>query len=455
MEQPPTHPPADVKGQIIWPRKGEGVYARFAALLIDVFPLLGIGGGLLYLYSESLGKISNYKDLVTRDGLGGLFGGIGLLIFPFTWLLYFTLMEGTFGASLGKLLTGLRVQRMDGGRCGYKGAFLRSLIGIFETNPIGMIAIWATPNNQRLGDLAGKTLVVNRSKIHLVSFGPEGALFTLQDGRMSDLATLRKAKITRAFNNRTMKLYGTTRDGRDNQINLPRQAFPSTAKMDRLQIDLEDHFKVEFQEVNRGWLALLAGVAMLIGIGLFLYYYIANNDGGLFNRQAEPPALAPLAAAARATPVREPTRLPTPFIPTVVVPTIAPTAAMVNVDFDTIKNYPAGQLVSIVGRMDFFSNTFCDNRTCSVLLENIDDSSQHMSIFVNAAAEGKNPEPNQMKRLMEGFREADVMIMAEDGVYAMVGYRIRVEGRVCDTTEGNKCVKSITSIKICTQAGGC
>lgn len=67
----------------------------------------------------------------------------------------------TKGRSLGKLAVGGRVVRSDGGAIGFRHAFIRSLIGVFEiVMTFGAVAIVVgmfTPRAQRLGDLAAGT----------------------------------------------------------------------------------------------------------------------------------------------------------------------------------------------------------------------------------------------------------------------------------------------------------
>ena len=76
-----------------------------------------------------------------------LFGSILLyayLLGTINFLLYYTICEKAFrGHTLGKLITGTRAIRLDGGELTLKDAFLRSLSRIvpFET----LSAIWGAP----------------------------------------------------------------------------------------------------------------------------------------------------------------------------------------------------------------------------------------------------------------------------------------------------------------------
>jgi uncharacterized RDD family membrane protein YckC len=67
----------------------------------------------------------------------------------------------TRGRSLGRLAVGGRIVRADGGATGFRHAFIRALIGVFELwFTIGAVAALVgafTPRSQRLGDLVAGT----------------------------------------------------------------------------------------------------------------------------------------------------------------------------------------------------------------------------------------------------------------------------------------------------------
>ncbi len=67
----------------------------------------------------------------------------------------------TRGRSLGKLAVGGRIVRVDGGASGFRQAFIRALVGVFEIwLTVGAVAALVgafTPRAQRLGDLMAGT----------------------------------------------------------------------------------------------------------------------------------------------------------------------------------------------------------------------------------------------------------------------------------------------------------
>jgi uncharacterized RDD family membrane protein YckC len=92
--------------------------------------------------------------------------GVPFLVAVVAWLAYMTLAEGTVGASLGKLLLGVRVRRTDGGTVTVARAGIRNALRVIDALPyfipylLGSIAVARSPQRQRLGDRAAGTVVV-------------------------------------------------------------------------------------------------------------------------------------------------------------------------------------------------------------------------------------------------------------------------------------------------------
>ena len=78
-------------------------------------------------------------------------------------LLYFPILEGRFGQTLGKKLLGLRVLREDGLPINYKEAFLRRISYYFEVLPVDALFIPFTTKRQRAFDIVARTIVVSQS----------------------------------------------------------------------------------------------------------------------------------------------------------------------------------------------------------------------------------------------------------------------------------------------------
>jgi uncharacterized RDD family membrane protein YckC len=122
---------------------------------------------------------------------------------------YFVLLEAFGGATLGKLVAGTRVRSTDGGRVGFRRALIRNLMRLIDgicLYLIGALSVLVTRRRQRLGDLAGGTIVVQRAwpsalrvvallgTLLLVAAGVAGG-FTLRGAPTIDAGTLRPPAV--------------------------------------------------------------------------------------------------------------------------------------------------------------------------------------------------------------------------------------------------------------------
>lgn len=118
-----------------------GVGPRFLATLIDSILIVIVG----YLLNVMLGTVG--------EGLAGLLA-----------LIYIIAMEATQGATVGKMLLGLRVVREDDGSpISWSEAVVRTLLRIVDAlfaYLVGAILIWTSPRKQRLGDRVAHTVVI-------------------------------------------------------------------------------------------------------------------------------------------------------------------------------------------------------------------------------------------------------------------------------------------------------
>jgi uncharacterized RDD family membrane protein YckC len=92
------------------------------------------------------------------------FIGVYLLLF----FLYYIVLEGALGATVGKMLVKIKVVREDGSPCGFGPAVVRNLLRVIDGLPflyvIGMILISRSDKKQRLGDRFAKTVVIKPSQ---------------------------------------------------------------------------------------------------------------------------------------------------------------------------------------------------------------------------------------------------------------------------------------------------
>jgi uncharacterized RDD family membrane protein YckC len=135
----------------------QGIGPRLVAQIID--------GIILMIINWMLGAAMFGGFTFEVFGFAALsFMGVGMLLF----LVYFIVLEGMFGATVGKLVVKLKVVREDGSTCGIGPAVIRNVLRIVDALPffylIGLILISRSDKKQRLGDSIAKTVVVKSSR---------------------------------------------------------------------------------------------------------------------------------------------------------------------------------------------------------------------------------------------------------------------------------------------------
>jgi uncharacterized RDD family membrane protein YckC len=129
-----------------------GFLRRFWALCVDWLVCSIVGDVILFAYQLGLGKD---KGIINLDGV--------VVVMTVIWILYFTLLTGDGGQTLGKKLLGIRVVRTDGSSVTYIKAFVRSLgyfLSIFFGTFLGFLwALWDRRKQAWHDKIAG-TLVI-------------------------------------------------------------------------------------------------------------------------------------------------------------------------------------------------------------------------------------------------------------------------------------------------------
>jgi uncharacterized RDD family membrane protein YckC len=149
--------------------KGAGFWIRALARILDTAygyvlgTIAGVVGAIALLILQGLSiseqgwqaQISQGKWLLILVSFAGT-------------ICYHTLCEGLSGASLGKLLCGLRVLSEDCSPCGFKQALTRSAAYFIDAlffGLIGYLEMTKTLMEQRHGDHWAKTVVVRSSQV--------------------------------------------------------------------------------------------------------------------------------------------------------------------------------------------------------------------------------------------------------------------------------------------------
>ena len=130
-----------------------GFFLRALGCFIDV--VLAIGMLILFGLVASWLIGSNVLD-------SNVFPILAVVSLVLVTVVLPTVVEtATRGRSLGKLAAGGRIVRADGGASGFRQAFIRALVGVFEiwftAGAVAAIVGAFTPRSQRLGDLLAGT----------------------------------------------------------------------------------------------------------------------------------------------------------------------------------------------------------------------------------------------------------------------------------------------------------
>lgn len=90
------------------------------------------------------------------------------IIFFFIMVIYFILLEGLFGQTIGKFTVGIKVIKMDGSKPGLLSSSIRNILRTVDSLPTlhiyGIYLILKSPDKTRFGDKKAKTFVINKKE---------------------------------------------------------------------------------------------------------------------------------------------------------------------------------------------------------------------------------------------------------------------------------------------------
>lgn len=142
-----------------------GFWRRVIAFAVDLAVILLVASPLF-------GLAVLFSSLVPRAPSGWEYA-LGGVIIVAAWstalmavgvfILYFPMLEGRFGQTLGKRLLGLRVVKETGTPIGYREAFLRRLPFYFDFIVLDALFIPFTPRRQRAFDIIARTVVIREA----------------------------------------------------------------------------------------------------------------------------------------------------------------------------------------------------------------------------------------------------------------------------------------------------
>jgi uncharacterized RDD family membrane protein YckC len=166
-----------------------GVGSRFAALLVDsLLQIIAFVGLVFLLLAVDAGGF-------TGDAVLAVAGFALVFVYPVAFEL------GASGRTPGKRWSSLRVVCDDGSAITFRASALRNLVRLVDAIPgfyfVGAVAIFASRNNQRLGDLAAGTIVVREPRA--AKGAPPPAVLTQEEGVADlpawDVSGLRPAEV--------------------------------------------------------------------------------------------------------------------------------------------------------------------------------------------------------------------------------------------------------------------
>jgi uncharacterized RDD family membrane protein YckC len=263
----PPSPPPSARQVEVWEQRAEGVGVRFSAFFFDLIAIAliatipSVGMRFLDIRPGAAGQsVQDWQAMQVWVSAASIY---------IVSVLYFTLLEGGFGTTLGKVIgawpaASLKVVRKDGTRCGFGRAAIRALLWPFEAFLVGALVVWLTESNQRVGDLIAGTIVVNKWKLRTIRFQHNSALFEFAGGRRIPVDRLLRAELTNWLRTSSMKLEGIAPDGR--RVRIGHLRFPSAGTRDRVRFELEQFFRVSFTERVQWWRLILILVVLLLTV---------------------------------------------------------------------------------------------------------------------------------------------------------------------------------------------
>lgn len=139
---------------------------RIVAALIDLIPLIAVYLALAATIGDidTEGSLSTIGDISTESSVFVNLSGAAAVLFFVLVLAYYTVSEALAAMTLGKFIMGLKVVKADGSPFDLQASLVRNVLRIVDVLPFlylaGLVFVAVTAKNQRVGDLAARTLVV-------------------------------------------------------------------------------------------------------------------------------------------------------------------------------------------------------------------------------------------------------------------------------------------------------
>ena|SRR5688572_24126244 len=123
----------------------------------------GLGAAIDYAitYTVTIAYVIAFGQ--ANDGQDRTVDGVEALPLVIFWFLYFPVMEGVTGQTLGKKIMGIRVIMLSGSDITIWRSFVRRIfdaVDLMFFGIVGLLVINSSDKRQRVGDLIAKTIVV-------------------------------------------------------------------------------------------------------------------------------------------------------------------------------------------------------------------------------------------------------------------------------------------------------
>ena len=149
------------------PLQYRSVGVRFVAVLIDLIIAAIIAAFFTSsLQTRMVSSVRFTNGTFSASPTTNALVGLGPTLTALIVLIYFTLLLGAYGQTVGLMAMKIKVVKEDGSKISYVDALVRSLLLIIDAIPyvipflVGAILIWTSDKRQRLGDRAAHTVVV-------------------------------------------------------------------------------------------------------------------------------------------------------------------------------------------------------------------------------------------------------------------------------------------------------
>ena len=131
---------------------------RYAAAIIDYIIFFAAFGFI----AVTLGESYTTDEGTVKYSVEG-WPAAGLFV---VWFLIFPLLESLNGQTIGKMLCKIKVVKADYSKASLKNTFARHFFDFIDNFPfLGIVGLIVASNNnlkQRVGDLVGKTVVIQK-----------------------------------------------------------------------------------------------------------------------------------------------------------------------------------------------------------------------------------------------------------------------------------------------------